>query len=220
MAIRKLNRDSISVVFASVDWGFTNPGTIQTWVMDYDGRMYLIHEVYRSRRLIGWWTDKAVALRDRYGIGDFVCDPSEPAYLRQFREAGLSAREAINDIEIGIQKVQERLAVAPDGRPRLMVLRGCLEERDEILAEAKKPCSVAEEIDSYMWAKSKDGRPVKEEPLKLNDHGCDAMRYAVMAAERWYSGIESPKLREAREQAEFAAREAAYYSDDNEDLWR
>src|SRR5882762_4754334 len=108
--------------------------------------MYLIHEVYQSRRLIGWWTYRALELRDKYGIGDFVCDPSEPAYIRQFREVGLSVREAINDVEIGIQKVQERLAPSADGRPRLLVLRGCLEARDENLSEAKKPCSVVEEI--------------------------------------------------------------------------
>ena len=32
----------------------------------------------------------------------------------------------------------------------------------------------------YIWQQSKEGRPVKEEPLKVHDHGMDAMRYLVM----------------------------------------
>jgi hypothetical protein len=30
-----------------------------------------------------------------------------------------------------------------------------------------------------VWAPSQDGKPVKDEPLKLNDHGMDAMRYLM-----------------------------------------
>ncbi len=41
-----------------------------------------------------------------------------------------------------------------------------------------------------MWEPSKDGRPVKEAPLKVNDHGMDAMRYAVMYVDQdtWLLG--------------------------------
>jgi hypothetical protein len=32
-----------------------------------------------------------------------------------------------------------------------------------------------------VWPKGIDGRPVKETPVDLDNHGMDAMRYAVMA---------------------------------------
>jgi hypothetical protein len=31
-----------------------------------------------------------------------------------------------------------------------------------------------------VWPKTADGRPVKEAPVKENDHGCDALRYGVV----------------------------------------
>ena len=52
-----------------------------------------------------------------------------------------------------------------------------------MLDEAKKPCSVVEEFDGYSWAKGSDGKPVKEEPVKLNDHAMDALCYATMAVD-------------------------------------
>jgi phage terminase large subunit len=217
-----LNRGKIHEVVAGVDWGFTNPGTIQVWAVDYDGRMYLVHEVYRTRQLIGWWVKKGVELADTYGISPFVCDPSEPAYIHQFRDAGLLTRTANNELVSGIQRVQSRLVVQPDGLPRLMAYRGCVVERDPLLEEARKPCSVLEEMDVYAWIKSKDGRPVKEEPAKINDHGMDAMRYAVSYVDRHVGPQETPEQAAAREQAEAEARARAqdeWLSPWNEELW-
>ncbi len=173
-----LNREVVKRVIASVDWGFTNPGVIQVWAVDGDGRMYLIHEVYRSRELIDWWVERAQELRDAYGIEAFVCDPSEPAYIRAFNNAHLNASPAKNAVKPGIQAVQRRLRVAEDGRPRIFFSRTALDEEDDLLG--KKPKSVIEEIPGYVWAKSPEGRTLKEEPEKVNDHGLDALRYAVM----------------------------------------
>ncbi len=58
-------------------------------------------------------------------------------------------------------------------------MRDALVERDVALEEAKKPTCTEEEVGGYVWAPGVDGRPLKEEPLKMDDHGCDAMRYAV-----------------------------------------
>jgi hypothetical protein len=34
-----------------------------------------------------------------------------------------------------------------------------------------------------MWHKGADGKPNKEEPVKVDDHGVDGLRYGVMYAE-------------------------------------
>ena len=165
---------------AGVDWGFTNPGVISVWAVDGDGRMTLIHEVYRTRQLIEWWTAQAVALRDLYGIEAFHCDPAEPAYIEQFKRAGIPATEGLNSIVPGINKVKERLKVADDGLPRLRFLRSALREVDQSLEDAKLPTGILEEITAYAYPKAPDGKPVKELPIDMYNHGMDTMRYAVM----------------------------------------
>ena len=79
----------------------------------------------------------------------------------------------------GIQAVQARLRVQRDGKPRLFFLRGALVELDTQLEDEHKPTSTAGEITGYVWQKGADGKPLKEAPVKVDDHGQDAMRYAV-----------------------------------------
>lgn len=175
-----LNRAVVKSVFASVDWGFTNPGVIQVWALDGDGRMYLLREVYRTQRTIDWWIEQAQQLDREFGIELFVCDPSEPAYIQQFNDAGLRAEAATNAIAPGISAVHSRLKVAGDGRPRLVIYEYSLIERDELREAVEQPCCLPEEIDGYVYPKSKDGYPVKEVPVKINDHSCDCLRYMCM----------------------------------------
>jgi hypothetical protein len=68
---------------------------------------------------------------------------------------------------IGIQKVAERLIVQADGKPRLFIFDTCKNFIDE--------------IQTYRWQESKDGRPIKEEPLKVSDHVMDSTRYMCMS---------------------------------------
>lgn len=168
---------------AGVDWGFTNPGVISVWAVDGDGRMTLVDEVYQTRRLIDWWTAEAVRLRDKYRIEAFHCDPAEPAYITQFQREGVPAQAAINDIVPGIDAVKRRLAIAGDGRPRLQFLRTARATVDASLEDAHMPTGILDEIVSYQWPKSSDGKPVKEIPIDANNHGMDTMRYAVMGAD-------------------------------------
>lgn len=178
-------------VIASVDWGFTNPGVIEVWGVDGDGRIYLIRQVYMTGRLIEWWVERAKALRAAFSIERFECDPSEPGFIEAFNRAGLRAMKAQNGIREGIDAVNERLAVAKDGRPRLYVLRSSLAERDEALADEKKPLSLQDEITGYVWAKSADGKVSKEQPQAGDDHALDALRYACMYAKQATARVRS-----------------------------
>jgi hypothetical protein len=138
-----------------------------------------VHEVARCGKLIGWWAAKAREIQATYAPEAFACDPAEPAYISEFNAAGVNAVGAYNDIERGIQAVQARMKVPADGRPRLLLLADALEERDETLVNRKAPVGLAEEIEGYVWAQAKEGKPLKEEPADLNNHSDDAMRYAI-----------------------------------------
>ena len=163
---------------ASVDWGHVHPVAIQVWMLDSDSRMYLVAERYMTRSLIGDWVEWAKEFQKRYRPEVFVCDPSEPGFMVQFRNEGLPAVPANNAVSVGIQAVQARLT-----ERRLFIVEDALVERDEELARSHKPTCLTDELEVYSWRKSGDGQPLREEPLKVNDDACDSARYAVVYAD-------------------------------------
>lgn len=151
-------------IFAGVDWGYVHPGVINVYGMNTDGRVYQLHEEYATKRGIDDWCDIAVQLRDIHRIEQFVCDPSEPDYIRKFQERGLKAVQANNTVSTGIQAVKRRLANRADGKPGLMYYPGAIHNFTE--------------KEQYQWARNRD--VALDVPLKTNDHTQDAERYAVM----------------------------------------
>lgn len=171
---------------AGVDWGYKNPGVIQVWGLDGDNRMYREHEEYRTGKLVAaslkddaWWVNTATELHARFEIEAFVCDPSEPQYIKAFRMAGLNAVPAFNSISLGIQNLESRLVKQKDNYARLYLLTGSKGAMDEELLKKRQPTCFEEEIEVYVWQKDTSGKPKKKEvPVDENNHGCDAARYA------------------------------------------
>ena len=172
----------------SHDVGFRNPGTLQLWAVDQDDRMTLIRQVYRRGHDRPWWIgstveliDHAKALTPLIPIEAVVVDPAAAADIEQMRNAdlrGVRVVAAENDIETGIDQV--RIRMRGDGQgPALFVLAGSLIHRDSELGDSNLPTSLEEELTVYAYPKNEMGKPVKEVPIKLHDHACDAMRYAV-----------------------------------------
>ena len=161
-----------------IDFGYTNPFVCQWWAIDGDGRMFLYREIYFTQRTVKVHAALINQLSEGEDYEATIAD-HDAEDRATLLENGIITIAAHKEIPPGIQAVQERLKRAGDGRPRLFLMRDCLVERDERLEEAKKPCCTLEEFDGYVWPKGTDGKAVKEVPVKLNDHGMDAMRYAV-----------------------------------------
>jgi PBSX family phage terminase large subunit len=173
-----INRWKVKRFVAGVDWGYTNPGVINIFAVDNDDRLYLFREVYRTKKRIEWWVEQAKALNSEFGgISEWICDPAEPAYIADFCEAGLDAIGAVNDIIPGIDAAKERLEVRGNGYAGFYTYEFSLQDRDELRDEVHQPVSFEGEINAYVWPKTKDGQPVKEVPVKLNDHSLDNWRY-------------------------------------------
>ncbi len=162
-----------------IDFGFTNPFVAQDWAIDGDGRMYLVREHYMTQRTVQQHAPTLRAWKEQTRYEAIITD--HDAEDRATLEAELKQRTtpAFKAVSPGIQAVQERLKSAGDKKPRLFLLRDTVQERDERLVAAKKPLSTEQEFDGYVWPKDVDGKPNKEAPVKENDHGMDAMRYAV-----------------------------------------
>ncbi len=162
----------------SVDFGFTNPFVWQAWAQDHDGRLYRYHEIYKTGTLVEDHARRMLAIAaDEPRPAAVVCDHDAEGRATLERYLRLRTVPAEKGIVGGLQAVDARLRVAGDGRPRLFLLRDSLVERDARLDEAKKPCCTEEEMDSYVWKEDRAG--LKEEPLKQDDHGNDALRYMV-----------------------------------------
>lgn len=195
----------------AVDFGYTNPFVCQCWAVDPDGRLLLEWEVYRTKRLV---EDHAATILDRVTAPNpdyrhpagqprlahhgrtwtapkprtVVCDHDAEDRATLERHLGVGTTPAHKGVSDGIQAVGARLRPAGDGRPRLVMLRDALIERDPDLDETKRPTSTVEEIPGYVWDVGKD------RPVKSDDHGMDAMRYMVAAMDlqarprmRWIS---------------------------------
>jgi phage terminase large subunit len=192
--------------FWSIDFGFTNPFVWQQWAMDGDGRLFLIREIYKSKRLIEDHARRILEVVRRdippdelRQLGDqlgpyhpqaILCDPEDAegrATLEKY--LGMRTQAAQKSVLDGIQAVAGRLADAGDGKPRLFILRDSLDERDPELDESKVPCCTAEEFDSYIWKTPAttalaDRTNKPDEPLDKHNHGMDAMRYLCYHFER------------------------------------
>lgn len=180
----------------SIDWGFTNPSVFQLWGIDGDGRMYLFRELYRTQRLAEDFAEDIKALLKSEGISlerthaanemvlECIVADHDAEDRATIARRGLPTRAAIKEIGAGIQKVQARLRTAGDGKPRIFFLEGALAEPDADLAERHLPTCTVDELEVYAWPKAPDGKPVKEIPVDVNNHGCDGMRYATEYVDR------------------------------------
>lgn len=162
-----------------IDFGYVNPLVCQWWAIDPDDRMYRYREIYMTKRTVAEHAERINLLSSGESYEATVCD-HDAEDRATLASAGIYNVAAVKDVSRGIQAVQNRLARGADDKPRLYMLRGALVEVDAALSEAHKPTSTEQEMPGYVWQTTPDGRPDKEEPLKINDHGCDAMRYAVM----------------------------------------
>lgn len=172
--------------FWVIDFGYTNPLVWQWWAQDPDGRLHMYREIYRTRRLVEDHARHALSLvRDDSGEWTepapeaVICDHDAEDRATLERHLGMATVAARKTVKDGIEAVMSRMRAAGDGRPRLFLLRDATVERDPELVEAKKPACTAEEVPGYIWAPGRDGQPAKEAPLKLDDHGCDDIRYVV-----------------------------------------
>lgn len=143
-----------------IDYGYTNPFVCLWGAIDPDGRLFIYDEHYRRKTLIA---DHATAIKTRPGQWQFTVADHDAQDNAEMQSNGVSTRNAQKDVIRGIQKVKARLEKAGDGKPRLFVMRNCV--------------NTIREMGMYRWQEAKGQRNEKEEPMKEMDHACDCLRY-------------------------------------------
>lgn len=86
---------------------------------------------------------------------EIFCDAAEPKTIEELFRAGYNAKPADKDVTEGIRKV------------KATEIRICSDSTDLI-----------KEIKNYKWKIDKNDK-VLDEPIKFQDHLCDALRYAI-----------------------------------------
>jgi hypothetical protein len=139
-------------------------------------------EWYQRQQLQEAQVKAAAELLSRYPFEAVYVDRSAPGLVGALRKAGLPVRGHHSKVLEGIREVQNYVAIADDGRPRLTVSPAC--------------ANTLGEFESYVWkTRDKGGHSVNvDEPEKTNDHALDALRYVVSALRRpQYKALEVGK---------------------------
>lgn len=165
-----------------VDFGYVHPFVCIWAAEDPDGRLYVYRQIYKTKTLV---EDHAKEIKrvSRWGEkhGDplpraIICDHDAEDRATLQRHLGLNTVPARKTVSDGIQAVASRLRIAGDGKPRLLIMRDSLVERDSELSYAKLPAEVTEEAEGYIWD-TRQGVKKGESPLKEQDDGMDCLRY-------------------------------------------
>lgn len=133
-----------------LDFGYNNPTALVKCWKSRDG--YACEEkLYRSHLTNN---ELITILKEIVPPGAIIyCDSAEPARIEELRRAGWNAKPANKDVRGGLAWL----------RSQRLYLRG-----ENLLREVKQ----------YSYQTDRSGN-VLEEPLKVNDHLVDAMRYAL-----------------------------------------
>lgn len=194
--------------YLAIDFGFTHPFVCLWAAVDDDGRIIIYRQIYKTRTLVedhakaiaiasGWFhllpkdhpkhQDRPADWADPLPR-DIICDHDAEDRATLERHLKLYTTPAKKSVSDGIQAFASRLRPAGDGKPRFMILRDSLVERDQDLAEGKQPTCLEDEPESYIWD-TRQGMKKGEQPVKESDHALDAGRYLVAYHDLQPSGV-------------------------------
>lgn len=138
-------------VIYGLDFGYTAPCAMVK-VEVYDDCIYAEETLYRSGLTV---SDLGAYLKTlNLGHTPIYADAAEPKSIEEIRRYGLNIHPADKDVWAGILKVKSMNLLIAGGE------------------------NLKAELGSYKWKKDKNDN-VLEEPIKMNDHLLDALRYAV-----------------------------------------
>ena len=136
-----------------LDFGFNHP-TALIKVTQHDGNYYVEELIYQS----GLTNQDIISKIKDLGINkqkEIFADYSRPENIREIYLAGYNIKDANKDVKKGIDSVRSKNLFIHAGSKNLL-----------------------RELKSYSWKTDRDGK-LLEEPIKVNDDACDALRYAI-----------------------------------------
>lgn len=156
--------------YRAFDFGFAqdHPFTTIFVAVDTDGSMYVFNELYLTETGQETTIQRVIEESRPYQYRIAYGDAARPDWIEAFNRGGIPTEKALKDVEAGIAKVQEYLAVNPvNGKPRLTISNKCQK--------------LINEFTRYSYPKISEGDRGKRLPEKRYDDGLDALRYLVFS---------------------------------------
>ena len=139
-------------IFYGLDFGYVHPLALVK-ICHYQGANYVKQLIYKSGL-----TPSEISREVKDHISDrkpVYCDAAEPKSIEELYRSGINAQAANKEVWAGILKV-----------------------KSYPLFVHKNSKDIIRELQSYKWRKDKNDNVI-DEPVKENDDGLDAMRYAI-----------------------------------------
>lgn len=165
--------------FASMDFGFTNPGCILLAAKDPHRDALIVTNAYHAANVkIDDWIKVAKKLPHREFPLCCDHDAGDRAMLEANGVMTIAARK--EPWQEGVTAVSRRLLPTAEGRPRLYFVVSHVDDdfpSDPITGRCDA-FALDQEIRGYRLRERDEERPdPKDEPVKKNDHAMDALRY-------------------------------------------
>ncbi len=197
-----------------IDWGFRNPTALTVWVVDKEDRIYCVREAYHTGVSLDWIAGMIQRandyLRERWKLEMtyVVADSAEPrnietvnALLRKpLYEGGGYVRPTRRKDQMAQTFLVDRAMRADlelnGGRPSWYIADDTLmHPADPKMVAAHRPTCLRQEVPAWVWRKTEDGRPIKDEEDPTCDaHAIDSAKYVGDEVfERDLSGPKAPQ---------------------------
>lgn len=150
-------------VFYGLDFGYRNP-TAMVRVTLADDALY-VHEVYYESGITTGELTSIIPDKVPDPYSEIYCDAAEPKTIEELYRQGLNVKPADKDVYAGIMKVKS----LP-------------------LFVTSSSINLIHELKKYKWKTDMNGKVIDKEPVKMDDHLVDAMRYAV------FTKLKQPRL--------------------------
>ena len=151
--------------YVSIDYGTLNATAMLLWNQGKDGIWYCVREYYYSGRenmkqkTDADYADDLKDWLDGTKVRAIIVDPSAASFITELKKRGWKVVKGKNDVLDGIREVSTKL------------------NKDEIII-ADSCTNLIKELQSYAWDE-KAAQKGEDKPVKVFDHGCDALRYFV-----------------------------------------
>jgi PBSX family phage terminase large subunit len=153
-----------------LDHGFRNPTAVLWYAIDYDGVIYIYDEHYEKEKPISYHAEQ---IKPR-GIFNGLCDPSVFNRTQSRQERIFSIADEYADYGIILRPAFKTKEEATINRVNEFF------KQDKI--KIFKNCSnTYREVGNWKWKALKPGSEHndKEEPMDLDNHTCDVIKYIV-----------------------------------------
>lgn len=162
-------------VMCGIDYGFVNPSALLV-IGVKDSRYYVLDEHYAKEMFDKDYKKVLQSFKRQYNFRYCYADHDERSN-RSLIKAGFKMRKARKDVAAGIEAVAQKMILRKDGKPSLFIVNKCK--------------SLITELEGYSYHERKDTTNDKEEPVKNDDHACDALRYAIYTKENPRGSVSS-----------------------------